>query len=97
MQQIPEDPESLTTHSITKERMMAKKVEPDAFKPPHHRLRKDIETKLEELLKEYQSQFTQDETTIGTMPLTKMMIGNGDSQPASQKTLSSSDETLQMG
>ena len=40
------------------ERMMAEKVEPDTFK--------QIETKLEELLKEYQSQFVQDETTTGT-------------------------------
>ena len=47
MQQIPEDPGSLTTHNITTERMMAEKVEPDIFKPPHHKLRKDIETNLE--------------------------------------------------
>ena len=40
MQQIPEDPKSLTTYSITTERMMAKKVEPDTFKPPCHKLRK---------------------------------------------------------
>ena len=50
--------------------MMAKKVEPDTFKPACHKLRKDIKTKLEKLLKEYKSQFTQDETTIGTTPLT---------------------------
>ena len=84
-QQIPEDPESLTTHSITMERMMAEKVEPDTFKPPHHKLRKDIETKLGELLKEYQSQFAQDETTIGTTSLTKMTIDTRDSEPVSQK------------
>ena len=34
---------------------------------------KNIQKKLEDLLKEYQSQFTQDETTIGTTPLTKMI------------------------
>ena len=34
------------------EKMMAKKVEPDTFKSPCHKLRKDIKTKLEELLKE---------------------------------------------
>ena len=44
MQQIPEDPGSLTTHSITTKRMIAKKVEPDMFKQPHHELRKDTET-----------------------------------------------------
>ena len=43
MQQIPDDQESLTTHSITTKRMMAKKVEPDTFKPPCHKLRKDID------------------------------------------------------
>ena len=65
--------------------MMAKKVEPDTFKPPHHKLRKDTETKLEELLKEYKSHFAQDETSIGTTPLTKMMTDTGDSEPVSQK------------
>ena len=51
MEQIPEDPKSLTTHNITTERMLAEKVEPDTFRPPCHMLRKDIETKLVELLK----------------------------------------------
>ena len=60
---------------------MAKKVKLDTFKPPHHKLRKDIETKLEELLKEYKSQFAWDETIIGTTPLTKMMIDTRDSEP----------------
>ena len=46
MQQIPGDTESLTAQSITKERMIAEKVEPDTFKAPHHKLRKDIEMKL---------------------------------------------------
>ena len=54
--------------------MVAEKVEPDIFKPPCHKLRKNIETNQEELLKEYKSQFTQCETTIGTTPLTKMTI-----------------------
>ena len=85
MQHILEDQESLTTHSITTERMMAEKVEPNTFKPPHHKFRKDIETKLEELLKEYQSQFTKDKTTTGTTSLTEMMIDTGDSEPVSQR------------
>ena len=41
------------------------KVELDTLKPPCHKLRKDIETKLEKLLKECQSQFTQDEKPLG--------------------------------
>ena len=85
MQQTPEDPESPTTHSITTERMMAKKVEPDTFRPPCHKLRKDIETELVELLKDYQFQFAQDETTIETTPLTEMMIDTGASEPFSKK------------
>ena len=37
------------------------------------------------MLKEYKSQFAQDETTIGTTPLTKMMIYTRDSKLVSQK------------
>ena len=37
--------------------MMAEQVEPDTFKPPHHKLKQHIETKLKALLKEYNSQF----------------------------------------
>ena len=36
------------------------------------------------LLKEYASQFTQDETLTGMTPLTKMMINTGTSEPVSQ-------------
>ena len=83
MEQILEDSGSLTDHSITTKKMMAEKVEPDPFNPPHHKLRKDIKTRLEEMLKGYQSLFTQDETTIGTTPLTEMMIDTGDPEPVS--------------
>ena len=85
MQWIPEDSGSQTAHSVTTKKMMAENVEPDTFVPPCQKLRKDIETKLEEMLTEYKSQFTQDETTIGTTPLTKMTIDTRDSEPVSQK------------
>ena len=85
MHQIPEDSGSLTAHSITTKRMMAKRVEPDIFKLPHHKLKNHMETKLEEILKEYKSQFAQDETTIRTTPLIKMTIDTEDSEPGSQK------------
>ena len=62
--------------------MMAEEVEPDTFKPPHHKLKQHIDAKLEAILKEYASQLTQDETSIGTTSLTEMMT---DSQPVSQK------------
>ena len=54
--------------------MMAEQVKPDTFEPPCHKLKPSIEAKLEALLKEYTSQFTQDETSIGATTLTEMMI-----------------------
>ena len=65
--------------------MMAEQVEPDIFKPPHYKLKQHTEAKLAALLKEYASQFTQDETSIGTTPLTEMTIDIGTSEPVSQK------------
>ena len=73
-----------TTNSITTQWMMAEQVEPDTFKPPCHKLKQHIEAKLEALLKEYASQFAQDETSIRTTPLTEMMIDTGTSEPVSQ-------------
>ena len=64
---------------------MADKVEPDTFKLPHHKLKQNVETKLTGLLKEYDSQFVQDETFMGTTPLTEMAIDTGTSEPVSQK------------
>ena len=85
MQQLSEDSGSLTAHSINTDKMMAEEVESDSFKLPGHKLKKDIQAKLEDLLKEYQYHFTQDETTIGTTPLTKMTIDTRNSEPVSQK------------
>ena len=64
---------------------MVGNIEPDTFRPQCHKLRKDIETKLAELLKEYQSPFYHNETAIGTTPLIEMMIDTGVSKPISQK------------
>ena len=83
--QTTENPDVPTMHSITNERMTTEKVEPDTFKPPRHKLKQHIETKLTELLKEYNSQFKQDQTSIGTTPLTEMTIDTGTSEPVSQK------------
>ena len=44
-----------------------------------------MKKKLDEYLRENKSQFTQDETTIGTTPLTKMVIDAGDFEPVLQK------------
>ena len=43
------------------------------------------------------SQFTKDETTIGTTPLTSMTIDTGTADPVSPETISHSHETLSMG
>ena len=66
--------------------MMAEQVEPDTFESPCHKLKKSIEAKLEALLKEYASQFTQDETSFATTPLTEMTVDTGISEPVSQKS-----------
>ena len=65
--------------------MMSEQVEPNAFEPPCHKLKPNIEAKLEALLKKHASQFAWDETSIGTTPLTKMTIDTGNSEPVSQK------------
>ena len=83
--QTARNPDAPTTHSIVTERMTAKKVEPATFKLPCHKLKQHIESKLMKLLKEYSSQFAQDETSIGTTPLTEMTIDTGTSEPVSQK------------
>ena len=68
---LHQNPDAHTTRSVTT-KMMSEQVEPDAFEPPHHKLKPNIEAKLEALLKENGTQFTQDKTSIATAPLTKM-------------------------
>ena len=65
--------------------MVAEQVKPDTFDPPHHNLKTNTQNKLNALLKEYETQFAKDETSIGTPPLTKMTINTGNSDPVSQK------------
>ena len=74
-----------STNSVTLQKMMAEQVQPDTFHPPCHTLQPNIESKLDALLKEYASQFTKDETSIGTTPLTEMTIDMGTLEPVSQK------------
>ena len=64
---------------------MADQVQPDIFYPPHHKLKPGIQSKLDTLLKEYETQFAKVETSIRTTPLTEMTINTGDSEPISQK------------
>ena len=72
-----------STNSVTLQKMMSEQVQPDFFDPPSHKLKVGIKSKLDTLLKEYASQFTKDETSIGTTPLTEIDTGNSD--PVSQK------------
>ena len=65
--------------------MMAEQVQPDIFDPPHHKLKLGIQSKLDTLLKEYETQFAKYETSIRTIPLTEMTINTSDSEPVSQK------------
>ena len=83
--QTTENPDSPTMQIIINEKMSEEKVEQDTLKPPCHKLKQHIETKLTQLLKEYNSQFAQDETSIGTTPLTEMTIDAATSELVSQK------------
>ena len=65
---------------------MAEQLQPDIFDPLCHKLKPGIQSKLDVLLKEYESQFAKDETSIGTTPLTEMTINTGNSGPVSQKS-----------
>ena len=77
--------ETHKTNSVTLKKMMAETVTPDTFNPPCHELSKTVQDELELLLQEYESQFTKDEISIGTTPLTSMTIDTGTSDPFSQK------------
>ena len=80
-----DDSETHPTHSTTLQKMMAEQVQPDLFDPPHHKLTPGIQSKLDTLLMEYETQFAKDETSIRTTPLTVMTINTGNSEPISQK------------
>ena len=43
--------------AVLQQKMMSEQVEPDAFEPPYHKLKPNIEAKLEVLLNEYAAQF----------------------------------------
>ena len=64
--------------------MMSETVTPDTFNPPCHELSTVVQNDLELLLQEYESQFAEDETSIGTTPLTSMTIDTSTSDPVSQ-------------
>ena len=49
-------------------------------------MKTSTQNKLDALLKEFETQFAKDETSIGMTPLTKMTIDTGNSNPVSQKS-----------
>ena len=77
--------EAHQTNSITLQKMMAEQVKPDVFNPLCHKMTTNVQNKLDTLLKEYESQFSKDEMSIGTTPLTSMTIDTENSDPVSQK------------
>ena len=60
-------------------------VTSDTFNPPCHEISTPIQNSLKLLLEEYDSQFTQDETSISMTLLTSMSIDTGATDPVSQK------------
>ena len=75
----------ISINSATTQKMLPKTIKPDSFMPPKYQLEPTIQQQLDFLLRTFKDQFTKDETTIGTMPLTQMSIDMGDSDPVSQK------------
>ena len=80
-----DQPDTNSANSVTLQKMMAEHVQPDIFDPPHHKLKPGIQSKLDEFLKEYESQCAKDKTSVGTTPLMEMIIDTGNSDPISQK------------
>ena len=80
-----DDLKSHSTNSITLQKMMAEQVPLDIFYPPCHKLKPSIQSRLDILLKEYETQFAKDEISTGTTPLTEMTIYTDDSESVSQK------------
>ena len=72
-------------NSATTQWMLPESIKPDSFTPPKYQLDSNIQQQLDNLLGTFKDQFTKDEMTIGTTPLTQMSIDTGDSDPVSQK------------
>ena len=62
------------------------RLTPDIFDPPHHKLKQGFQSKLDALLKVYDTQFAKNETSIRTTSSTEMTIDTENSDPVSQKT-----------
>ena len=80
-----DDLTQIPINSVTTQRMLPKTVKPNSFTPPKYQLDSTTQQQLDNLLGTFNDQFTKDEMTIGTTPLTQMSIDTGDSDPVSQK------------
>ena len=65
--------------------MLDEHVQPDTFTHSLHTLPQDVRKSLNQLHETFKSQFTQDETSIGTTHLTKIQIDIGNSEPFWQR------------
>ena len=77
--------ETHQANSITLKKMISETVMSDTFNPSHHEIMTPIQNSLKLLLEEYDSEFAQNETSIGMTPLTSMLIDTGTADPVSQK------------
>ena len=80
-----DDLTQIPINSATTQWMLPETVKPDSFTPLKYQLEPTIQQQLNFLLKTFKDQFTKDEITIRTTPLTQMSINMGDSDPVSQK------------
>ena len=80
-----DDLAQILINSATTQWMLPETVKLDSFTPPKYQLDSTTQQQLDNLLGTFKDQFTKDETTIGTTPLTQMSIDTGDSDPVSQK------------
>ena len=80
-----EQREKHQANSVTLKKIMVERVTPDTFNQPHHELSQIIQHELNTLLQEYEFQFSKDETSIETTPLTSMTIDTWASGPISLK------------
>ena len=76
--------------------MMAEKVTPDIFNPPHHTLSTNFQHDLDTLLKGYESQYVKHETSIGTTHPHQHDNRHRDFQPCLSEALPHCHETLSM-
>ena len=72
-------------NSLTTQKKLDEHVQPDSFTPPLHTLPDDVRKSLNQPLETFKSQFSKDETSIGTIHLTKMQIDTGDAESVWQR------------